>query len=247
MEFFDCNVSYGPHTASDPLRPINTLEALQQEMARAGVRRAVVNPPPGGAASGNELLAAEIAAADHLYGTWAVLPTHTHELPRPAEMLAEMTRQRIVGWRLCPGPQRFLMRGFALRDWMEIALAGRVPVFINTAHGATLENVADLMEAYPELTVVLTFSSDWPSDRFLRPLVAEFPNLHLDTTYLITDGGIESLVEEYGAGRLLYGSGFPDSYFGANMLMLRHAQIAEEDKVAIASGNLDRIVREVAL
>jgi len=58
---------------------------------------------------------------------------------------------------------------------------------------------------------------------------------------------IESFVKEYGSSRLLYGSGFPNSYFGANMLMIKHADICEDDKVAIAGGNLTRVIEGVSI
>lgn len=103
------------------------------------------------------------------------------------------------------------------------------------------------MKAFPKLTVILTHSHIWPNDRYLRPFVAEYPNVYLDLAYCITDGGIESFVEEYGAERLLYGSGFPYCYFGGNMLMIKHADISESDKLAISSGNLTRIIEGVKL
>jgi predicted TIM-barrel fold metal-dependent hydrolase len=250
LKFFDCNARYGAHFAADEFRPAPDAAALAEQMARAGVSKAVVwrlEQWAGSAITANNLLADDIKDIPNLYGTWAVVPSHTHEIPDPDEMPAAMKKHRIVGWRLFPDKARFLPRGLAIGDWMELAVARRIPVFINTAHGTTLENVADLMEEFPELTLVLAHATDWPSDRFLRPLVAAFPNLHLDMTFMITDGGIESFVAEYGAGRLLYGSGFPDSYFGASMLMIKHAQISEEDRAAIAGGNLERIIAEVSL
>ncbi len=250
LDFFDCNACYGYDTAQDQLRPVPTIDALQQEMARADVRRAVVSrieQAKGSTLAANDLLAADVGGTENLYGTWAIVPTHTHEVPEPAEMLTAMKANRIIGWRLYPARARFLLKAFALRDWLETAVARRIPVFINTADGATLEQVADLLEHFPTLTVVLTYANEWPSDRHLRPFVAAFPHLYLDLTYLMTDGGLESFVEEYGASRLVYGSGFPHFYLGAHMLMIRHAQISDEDKAAIAAGNLDRILEEVSL
>jgi predicted TIM-barrel fold metal-dependent hydrolase len=168
-------------------------------------------------------------------------------MPPPEELLPAMKRQRIIGWRLYPGPCRFLLKEFVLRDWLELARAHHLPLFLDTAHGATLEQVADFLERVPELTLVLTYNNDWPSDRYLRPFVASFPNVYLDLKHMITDGGIESFVEAYGSSRLLYGSGYPDAYFGANMMMVRHAQVPEADRAAIAGGNLARLVEEVAL
>lgn len=249
MEFFDCNVTYGAHPGADVFRPAENIAALRAELKRAGVSRAVVNRAEQTTSSMlavNQLLAEDIAGDDSLYGVWGIVPSHTHELPPPEKLLPEMKAKRILGWRLCPGPARFVPAPFVLRDWLELAAPRRIPIFVNTAHGTTLEQLASLLAAFPELTVVLTYQTDWPSDRLLRPFVAEFPNVHLDLTCMITDGGIESFVEAYGASRLLFGSGFPASYFGANMLLVKHAQISEEDREAIAGRNLARLVQEVA-
>lgn len=248
MEFFDCNVTYGASTGTDVFQPAETVEALRTELRRGGVQRAVVNRNEQATSSTllvNGMLAEDIAPHDELYGVWGIVPSHTGELPPPEELLARMKAQRIIGWRLLPARSRFLVKEFVLRDWLQTAVAHRVPVFVNTAHGTTLEQLADLLERVPELTVVLTFDNCWPSDRLLRPFVAEFPSVHLDLTNMLTDGGIESFVEVYGASRLLYGSGFPIGYFGANMLMVKHAQIPEADREAIAGGNMARLVKEV--
>jgi predicted TIM-barrel fold metal-dependent hydrolase len=250
MEFFDCNASYGIDAGAEDLRPIPTVEALRCELDRAEVAKAVVwrsDQQRGDVAEANDALADDVRRSDHLYGTWAIVPSHTREIPGPTEMPEAMKANSIIGWRLFPAKGRFLPRAFVLRDWLEVAVARRIPVFVNTDHGATLEQVADLMHAFPVLTLVLTLADAWPSDRLTRPLVSEFPNLYLDTTFAITDGGLESFVGEYGARRLLYGSGLPHSYLGANMLMIRHAQIAEEDRALIAGGNLQRVLGEVSL
>jgi len=250
MEFFDCNVCYGYDVRSKIMLPVNTVEDLISNMKIAGVAKAMVNRVElyvAGTSVSNQILAEDIAKYDNLYGIWGLLPSHTHEIPEGEQMLKEMKKNRIFGWRLIPNIGRYLVKDFVLKDWFEIAIERKIPIFINTAHGTTLEAVADLLKSFPELTVILTYANVWPSDRFLRPFVAEYPNVYLDLTYCITDGGIESFVKEYGADRLLYGSGFPYSYFGANMLMIKHADISESDKRAIASGNLSRIIEGVLL
>jgi predicted TIM-barrel fold metal-dependent hydrolase len=67
----------------------------------------------------------------------------------------------------------------------------------------------------------------------------------VDTAQYLLDGGIEAFVADYGPQRLLFGSGFPKSYLGGMMLAIKHAQISEEAKVAIAGKNLERILSEV--
>lgn len=248
MDFFDCNTSYGIPLNCNDLYPVHTIDVLKKEIERAGVKKAVVGRIEHWLSStltANDMLATDIKNLDNFYGLWSIVPSHTHELPDPAAMPTVMRQNRIIGWRLCPEIARFMVRTFVLRDWLDIATRYKIPIFINTSHGTSLDELADIMKDYPELTVVLTYSNCWPSDRLLRPFIAEYSNIYLDMSYWFIDGGIEDFVKEYGSGRLLYGSGFPYSYFGSNMLMIRHAELSEKDKEAIASGNMERIVREV--
>ena len=46
-----------------------------------------------------------------------------------------------------------------------------------------------------------------------RPLLERYPNFYVDTAQYLLDGGIESVVTDYGAGRMLFGSGFPEQLF----------------------------------
>ena len=103
-----------------------------------------------------------------------------------------------------------------------------------------------LLAEFPELTCVVCDHGCWGEDRRFRPLLERYPNAYVDISQYLLDGGIESLVADYGASRILYGSGFPDSYFGGMMMALKHARIPDEAKEAIAHGNLERILSEVA-
>lgn len=249
MEFFDCNVCYGHDRTSRLLKPVHSVSELNDELERAGVGRAVVYRTEQYLADpelGNRLLAEDLQMNEHLFGLWSLTPAHTHESPGPDLLPAIMKTGRIIGFRLFPDSLHYLPRAFALREWLELALRHRIPFFVNTAHGCGLEALAGILEHYPDLTVVLTDPNVWPRDRMLRPFVASFPNVYLDLSYMITAGGIESFVAEYGASRLLYGSAFPKCYFGANMLMIRHADISQADRQAIAAGNMERIIQEIA-
>ncbi|MBA7665628.1 hypothetical protein ES703_73702 [subsurface metagenome] len=77
-----------------------------------------------------------------------------------------------------------------------------------------------------------------------RPLIEKYAHVYIEISDYILDGGIEAFVENYGAGRMLFGTGFPVQDHGGTMLMPKHAEINEEDKQAIAAGNLERILAE---
>jgi len=250
VNFFDCNVCYGYDVRNNVMYPVNTINELSCHMEQAGVGKAMVSRVEqyiAGTPSTNQILAEDTANHQNMYGIWGLLPSHTHEIPEGEFMLSIMKEKRIFGWRLIPNIGRYLIKDFVLRDWFKLAIERKIPIFINTAHGTSFEATVEILKAFPELTVILTYPQIWPNDRYLRPFVAEYPNVYLDLSYCITDGGIESFVNEYGAGRLLYGSGFPYCYFGANMLMIKHADISEDDKAAIAGGNMTGIIKGVLL
>jgi predicted TIM-barrel fold metal-dependent hydrolase len=73
------------------------------------------------------------------------------------------------------------------------------------------------------------------------------PNVHIETSNLVGQGYIESVVREFGAQRLLYGSFLPvnDPFAAAGMLV--DADIAESDKLLIASGNIRRLMGDVKI
>ena len=246
MEFFDCNVSYGHDRIRQVLDPVTGPNQLQDELARAGVGRAVVFRTEQYQADpqlGQKLLAADLARNKNLFGLWAITPPLGQETP--GDLLKQMQEQRMVGWRLFPADLRFLAKSFALSDYLELAVRHRVPIFISTAHGTSLAEAADLLKDYPQLRVVLTYDNVWPAERLVGPFLASFPQVYLDLAWLITAGGIESLVQKYGADRLLYGSGFPYCYLGATMQMIRQARLSEAEKKAIAAGNLERLLGEI--
>ncbi|MDO8685077.1 MAG: amidohydrolase family protein [Clostridiales bacterium] len=250
MEFFDCNVSYGMPLKSDILMPVTCVAGLQKELDRAGVKKALVwrnEHSNSSIITANEMLANDLKGNDNLCGLWGIIPSHSGEMPYPEEMVKLMKANRIVGWRLFPQNAWFIVKTFVLRDWLDAAVKYKIPIFVDTLHGTSLESLADLLKDFPELTVVLAFNNIGPADRLFRPFVSEYPNVYIDMTYYSADGGIEAFVKKYGAGRLLYGSGFPNSYFGSNMLMIRHAEITEDEKRAIAGGNLCRIIEEAIL
>ena len=84
-----------------------------------------------------------------------------------------------------------------------------------------------------------------------RPLLPaasrRYRHFHVDTSRYELDGGLEDVVETYGSRRLLFGSSYHHVPMGGSSLLVRHAGIDEDDRAAIASGNLKAILGEVRL
>ena len=113
--------------------------------------------------------------------------------------------------------------------------------------GVEWRDVYALLSEFPDLVCVACDHGCWGEDRMFRPLLERYPHFYVDTAQYLLDGGLESIVADYGARRLLFGSGFPESYMGGMMMALKHARIPDAAKQAIAGGNLERILEEAAL
>ena len=249
MRFFDCNAFFGLPTHR-PLLPVATAEALLAEMDRAGIERALVWHIAQHDASpqvGNQLLADAIRSQPRLVGCWTALPNQAHEFAPPQELFQQMRQARIGALRIFPNAHHFLADAVSLGELLAPMVTRRVPLFLSVRRGMDWASIYALLRDFPDLVCVLCDHGCWGEDRRFRPLLERYPNVYIDTAQYLLDGGLESLVADYGAGRLLFGSGFPESYFGGMMLALRHARIPDQAKAAIAAGNLERILAEEEL
>ena len=249
MEFFDCNAYFGL-PAQRPLAPVSSAELLLAEMDRAGVDRALVwhiaqhDVAPQ---TGNAMLAEAIALHQRLWGCWTMLPNQAREFPEPDELFRQMREARVAAIRVFPESHKFLLNEVSMGALLDAMSRRRVPLFLSVKRGMWWRGVYDVLAEFPDLTCVICDHGCWGEDRFFRPLIERYPNVAVDTSQYLLDGGIEAYVADYGARRMLYGSGFPESYFGGMMMAIKHAQIPPAAKEAIAHGNLARMIEEVQL
>jgi predicted TIM-barrel fold metal-dependent hydrolase len=249
LRFFDCNAFLGL-PAKRPIAPVATVEEFLAEMDRAGVEKALVwhiAQHDASARIGNQLLADAIRPYPRLVGCWTLLPSQTRELSPPARFFRQMKEARVAAVRIFPKSHRFLANAVSIGDWLEQMVARRIPLFVSVRRGIDWRDIYALLAEFPDLVCVICDHGCWGMDRLFRPLLESYAHVYVDTAQYLLDGGLEALVADYGARRLLFGSGFPESYFGGMMVALRHARIPDEAKVAIASDNLERILEEVRL
>ena len=249
MDFFDGNCFIGLPARAIP-RPAETAADLIAAMDRSDIRRALVwhvAQRDYAAPVGNDLLAQAIAPhAERLVGCWTLLPPQTDELPPPEEFLAAMQRANVRALRAFPTFHNYLLRQESGGALLELMVARRVPLIMSPG-ALDWTGIYNLLRDFPELVCVLTDLGLWGADRWFRPLVENYPGVHVEIGQYVLAGGIPSFVRKYGASRLLFGTGFPDWDHGGMMLTLRHADISEKDKQAIAAGNLERLLAAAAL
>ncbi len=250
MIFYDANLSYGLESNEDarPLRPCRTIGELRAALDRAGIAGGLVRTVAAdleGVVTGNRMLAHDLKTVQGLYGMYTLLPSVTHEIPAPRELPDVLRRDRMPVLRVNPRVHRYLPKAGVLADYLGIAEEAGIPVMFDLNCGIQLGEVWDIMERFPNLPAILGWNNVWPSDRNYGPFLAAFPKLKLELSNVMTDQGLEWLVKEFGAERFLFASRFPEMYMGGGMLMLRCAEISDEDKEKIAGGNFLSMIREV--
>ena len=176
---------------------------------------------------GNQRVVEETEGEPRLHATWAMLPAQTGELGTMEQFLAGMREHGVRALRAYPEQHRYLLNGVTFGpDW---------------------KGITSLLAEFPELTLIVVRHGSWGDDRYFRPLLERYRNLHVDTSNYQIDHGIEDVVRKYGPERLLYGSGSPELQMGAALLTTAQADIDDDAKAAIAGGNLRRLLAEVKL
>lgn len=245
MEFFDCNVCFGPATVP-PMKQAETADALLEEMDFSGTAEAIVyhsaqrDDTP---AVGNPLTTAEIGGRGRLHPCWSLLPPQTEELGTIDALLAKMKQHGVRFLRAFPSDHRYLLNGTTFGALFEEMISRSIPLIL-AGDWALIES---LMRDFPRLAVIANQLSNHGQDRFFRPLVERYPRFHVDTTRYECDGGIAAFCRKYGPDRMVFGSGFPDVPMGPGTVQVLHADIPDDAKAAIASGTLRRLAEEVQL
>jgi len=249
MEFFDCNVHFGYPTKGSAA-PVGSISKLLEAIRKAGIYKALVWHITQHDASpqvGNKLLSDAIQPYPNLYGCWTLLPTQTGELPPPEVFFAKMKTARILALRTFPRSHLYPLNRLSFGKWLDPMMDLHIPLILSLRRGCEWQDIYSLLSEFPDLLCIICDHGCWGMDRMFRPLLERYPNVYIDTAQYFVDGGIEALVNNIGYERILFGSGFPESYFGGIMLMLKHARISDEAKSAIANENLERILSEVKL
>lgn len=253
MQFFDCCASFGISMVPS-LKRADKITDLLAEMDRWGVSDALVfhaAMQDDSPIVGNELLVRAIAEHPRLHGTWAILPPQTGELGTPEKFITQMKKYGIHALWTFPIKHRYLLTAATFGSLFELMIQKKIPLFLSADEDSLKFSnwmlIEHVLHEFPKLILIITGHGNWGEDRYFRPLLEKYKHLYIDISRYELDGGIAALCRKYGHYRLLFGTLFPKYYMGGPVLTLLHADISEEEKVAIARDNLWRLLREVRL
>jgi uncharacterized protein len=251
MHLFDASAYIGDW-ATERLA-FSTPQALLAEMDRLGIAQALVchtlawqNSP----ALGNARLMDELAGQPRLEPAWVVMPGEPGD--GPAALCAQMAAHGVRAVRLCPRDHVYPLNAWMAGDLLS-ALAQRrylvlldvdqvvLPTGLFDVDPSGWNHIAWMAETYPDLAILLT-RVGYRALRVLRPLMRRCPNLFLDLSYFATHQGVETIVAEFGAERLVFGTSQPLLDAGGSLARLAYAEVTPGQRELMAHLNLDRLL-----
>jgi predicted TIM-barrel fold metal-dependent hydrolase len=170
-----------------------------------------------------------------------VVPNTGNDFPDETEQI-QVARQHGAGVvRICPKTHQWLLEEWNSGELFAALEALQMPAYLAASQFSHPE-VAQLAAKYPALAFILA-EIGYREQRILLPLLKKFPNIFLSLGNRYTlHGGIEQFVREIGAGRLLFGTGYPESEPMSAIMQLLYADISERDKQEIGTINLSRLI-----
>lgn len=248
LDILDAFCGIGTWMHRDRLLPYRAEETLEL-MDHFGVRRALVHSnftaDGGFAPRGNHFLAdAAAQSGGRFLPAFSMRPQVHRDEPSVDDSLQAM---RAAGSRavwLVPASQCFWP--WLYGDILGACVERKIPVFVHRDLG-TPDQFVQVLEAFPGLRLVLAgvgYGDNW----WLFPLLRRFPDVVVCLGHFyIPSYGPMRFLEHFPVERLIFGSGLPGFSPGGLIAHVTYADIPEESKARICSGNLERLLGEARI
>lgn len=244
--FFDAHKYLGPGFPAEPDFP--TVASLLAEMDRLHTERALVWHTAARTAqplAGNRQLIVELDAAgarERLVPAFVIAPSLAEAGELRETFLDLVRRENVRAFRYFP---RTGGGGLDDLDPLMNELAERNPVllldcFESLGVGPILGRIIGFTKRHPTLTLVFT-NAMWVHHDRLYELMAAAPNIRMELSLVHTYRTIEYVVREFGAERMLFGSGYKSNY-GAAIANLVHTPMTAAQRDLVAHGNLEKLL-----
>jgi len=236
---FDANVCVGD--GFKEASPCRTRADLLAEMDAFGVGRALVYHAQTEVMSplmGNQLLEDWIADDGRLVPQWSAMPTEDSL----AQLQSLYDQRRVSCMRLHDSQSAGLpFRTWAYEQLLSWLTDTGTPLWIPLPE-TDPDDVVTTLRSYPGLVSVLV-GAHYTHALWVRPMLRALPNAYLELSRYEPIGEVEALRNEFGAGRLVYGSWYPRYALGSMLYYLHHTYLTSDELALVCAGNLERILR----
>ncbi len=249
LSFFDCDVGVGSTGFGYPAT--KTPAALLAVMDRYGIGEALVydrGAHESGLFDRFDFILDFCRQSPRLHPTIPIVPPATGEQPPVAELIALIAEKGVKAVRACPNAHHFEFDAASLGPLLEALQEHRVPLIHSSMrvqdhpwnHAPAWRNIQEVAVAFPDLPIVVVYTGMLQGRRLL-PLLERCPNVLADLTCQ-TFQFVEFVVERFGSGRLVLASHYPAEDPALYTTSLQYADIPEQARTDIASGNLRRLL-----
>jgi uncharacterized protein len=249
MAAFDVNCMLGP-SATNREPSFRTPDDLLREMDRVGIGEALVHAGTAVIShpnDGNAEILRSTRNQARLHPCWVVLPPATSGLSRPDALVAQMQENGVRAARIFPTEHNFPLIGRYLRALLSPLEIARIPLTIDAGRTSWSQialdwrGIFEIADAHPDLPIIL-LREGGTTERILFEVWDQFPNIHLETSYMQASGILEDITDRFGHSRLLFGSGLPAYDPGGPLGLLNGAQVTAAQRADIAGNNLRRLL-----
>lgn len=224
-----------------------TPDTLLADMDDLGIERALVTHTMSwlhSPALGNQAVLTELAGHPRLRPCWTVLPDTCGELPAAKEFVAHALSDGVAVLRAYPAEHGYPMDGPAFVPMLSAAAEARLPLLVDCTQ-TSWPAIAAVAQAHPELPIIVSLVG-YRTLRSSTDLLARYPNTHLDLVNFSSHCGLEWLVQQFGASRLLFGTGAPMRDAAEAVTRLLWSALDDHDVRAIGHDNAQRLLERDA-
>lgn len=211
---------------------------LLDEMDKMGVEKALVHHPDtqGDITKGNQRLLRRLESLKRLIPQFTVNPVH--------DLLSE-TRELVIqagvkSIRLYPKTHKYPLLQWILDSWIDWVREEGLSLWIPIEE-VKIRDLYPIGQSFPDVPIVL---SDVHYTHYTTAmlLMDKLPNTYMDLSRFDVGDGVRRFVNQFGAGRFLYGSSYPDLAMGPYLYYLHQSVLDEEQLRKICFGNLRSLI-----
>lgn len=254
LKLFDINAYAGKPAQSLSGEWYDTADALLKDMEYYRIEKAIVTHFTAKEAhpdTGNDEVMKFISGKKKLMPAWTFVPSTGKKSDAP-RVIKSAFKAGAGLLRYYPNEYFCSLSENAIGDFLEIAEEKYLPLFVDfskqqqTGFQTDWESIISVCKKYKKLPVITTEFRIRSNRMFFRAL-ALCENLKVCTSSIWLYKNIEFIIREFGAHRLIFGTNMPEFDPSIPVSMLKFAEISDKDKMAIGSGNIEKLLVETKL
>ncbi|MCJ8331406.1 MAG: amidohydrolase [Lentisphaeria bacterium] len=248
FDFYDVDILIG-REIDEYEETAPTIDDVNKELQRFNVSRALVSNKKmfiSNPKRGNADLQEAVSGYDNLRGIYGINTfEERHHTPSPLIVLDAVLKMNPAGLQLWPIHETWSFSTWQCPELFDAISQHRLPVFIHWNQISDHNELVRVLQKWPDMKVVVQ-RVDYNSFRRFAAMMKVCANLYITTTPKFVGGSaIEELDYQVGHDRILFGSGLFNYDILPAVGQITYANLSDEKKADIASGNLLRILEEI--